>query len=44
MKFLIVIEMDGYDTEEDANAACTEESVAEALSDYGFTVIKVERK
>jgi hypothetical protein len=43
MKFLIDVELDGYDTEEDANDACTEDAVYEALSDYGFSVLKVKK-
>lgn len=42
-KFIIEVELDGHDTEEEMIANCTEDAVYEALSDYSFTVIKVEK-
>ena len=42
-KFTIQVELDGYDTEEEMIAACNEDAVYESLSDYGFSVVKVEQ-
>jgi hypothetical protein len=41
-KFLIDVELDGYDTEEEMLSALNSEVIHEALRDYGFSVIKIE--
>jgi hypothetical protein len=40
-KFLIDIELDGYDTIEEMLEHCNEDTVYEALRDYSFMVISV---
>jgi hypothetical protein len=41
-KFLIDVEIDGYDSKEEMIAACSSDEVQEALQDYGFMVLSVE--
>lgn len=42
-RFIIEVELDGYDTEEEMNDACDEDVVEEALRDASFMVVSVER-
>jgi endonuclease III len=42
-KFIVNVELDGYDTMEEMFNAITEDEINEALNDYGFIVNKVER-
>jgi hypothetical protein len=42
-KFLIEVELDGYDTIEEMLENCDEDIVYEALRDYSFMVISVEK-
>lgn len=43
-KFIVEVCLDGYDSEEEADLACSEDTVSEALGDYGFSVISVKRE
>jgi hypothetical protein len=42
-KFLIEVELDGYDTIEEMLKNCDEDVVYECLNDSGFMVISVEK-
>lgn len=42
-KFIIEVELDGYDTEQEMIDACDEDVVEEALRDASFMVVSIER-
>lgn len=42
-KFIVDVELDGYDTMEEMFNAITEDEIYEALENYSFTVNKIER-
>lgn len=42
-KFIIQVELDGYDTEQEMIDACDEDVVEEALRDASFMVISAEK-
>lgn len=42
-KFIVDVELDGYDTMDEMFVACNADEINEALEDYGFTVISVRK-